>query len=51
MKGKYSARAKCRNCKTEEVVEIDKGIPMLTYEPNVKCDYCGCNVVLVPIQE
>lgn len=47
----YSSRAKCPNCKDEKIIQIPFGIPMSTYEPNIKCDNCGCNCILLSLKE
>lgn len=47
----YSARAVCRNCHDEKVIDIPFSIPMASYEQAIKCDYCGCDCVLVPLQD
>jgi len=33
---------KCKNCGTEQAVEIKSGVAAEVYI-DVKCDYCGCN--------
>ena len=47
----YSAKAKCPNCKNEEIVQVPFGVRLSSYEPMIKCDYCGCNCILVPVKE
>lgn len=49
--GTYQATLKCLNCGDLCVVEIPKGVPMLTYcrPPNEsdkqKCQRCGCRTL------
>jgi len=47
----YSARAVCRNCKSEKVIAVPFGIEMSLYESKIKCDYCGCSCMLKSTKE
>ena len=47
----YSARARCTNCGHEARVDIPKGIPMKVYEEKIRCEYCECGCVIVPLQD
>ena len=51
MKDTYSARARCRNCNKEEIIEIPFGIPMTQYEKQIKCSYCGCDCIISPLRD
>ncbi len=49
--GTYIARAWCKNCGVDKIVEIPKGISMAVYAPKIKCDICECDCDIRPIKD